>query len=120
MMKRNDVIFTMRDYLTICPNENDFVFLDPPYFNTKGMYNDNFNFSWQFLKSLKCKWALTYDGKRSDVELDHDVPKDVYSTHIYLPNSLSSFNKLNKDKIEVQESIYFNYVPVMGMARFFC
>jgi len=55
---------------------NDFMYFDPPYQNTKGMYFNNFNsaefISW--LNNLKCKWILSYDGKINDKKVDHFSP----------------------------------------------
>jgi DNA adenine methylase len=43
LLQKNDVTFLKCDYKDILPFEGDFVYLDPPYANTNGMYSGNFD-----------------------------------------------------------------------------
>ena len=58
----------------------DFVYLDPPYFNTKGMYGETFESSrlWECLEHLNrvgVRWMMSYDGKSGDGDHTVDIPK---------------------------------------------
>lgn len=105
-----NVEFKNISYTEISPKENDFVFLDPPYANTKGMYNGGIDLEefWQRLRKYKCGYALTFDGKRTDVDNTYNVPEDIYNKHVYLDGKISGFKKLHKDVSYVSESLYIN------------
>ena len=110
VFNKNNVEIKMLTYRWIKPTENDFVYLDPPYANTKGMYTSEFNndlfFKW--VKTLPCKWALSYDGKSGNEDNTFDIPKELYDEHVYLKSGNSSFKRLKKvDKdAMVYESLY--------------
>ena len=102
--------FSILDYV----NSNDFVYLDPPYFNTKGMYYgaiDYEEFIW-FLRELckkNVKYILSYDGVRGEEDKRVDIPHDVYKRHELLLSGDSSFDRFKGTKKTVYESIYINY-----------
>lgn len=108
-----DVEFVCRPYQYIDPKPNDLVYCDPPYANTKGMYFGGIEldifFSW--LKGLKSRWLLSFDGKRGEEDCTYDVPKEIYKKHEYLKAGNSSFERyLGAGKTEnVFESLYMNY-----------
>lgn len=106
----NDVSFICCSYDYIVACENDFMYLDPPYAGTKGMYFGSFNnrelFEW--LKNVKCKWAMSYDGISGKIDNTYDVPEDLYDKHVYIKSGNSSFKRVigkSKDSI-VYESLY--------------
>lgn len=103
-----DIVFTNENYCNFNPNENDYMFLDPPYANTKGMYFGTINYEefWQWLRERKCNYALTFDGKRDEIDNTYAIPKDLYSKHIYLDGKISGFKKLHSDVNYVKESLY--------------
>lgn len=112
LLNKFDVNFLCTDYnnLTERIKENDLVYCDPPYANTGGMYDfgefDNQTF-FKWLKELPCKYLLSYDGKSGDVNNTYDVPKELYSKHIYINSSQSGFKKLVKNNaVEVFDSLY--------------
>lgn len=113
MLNDNNVTFICQDYKSISPNENDFVYLDPPYANTKGMYygaidNDEL---FKFLRNLKCKWMMSFDGISGDVDNTYNVPTDIYKEHKYIKSGNSSFKRTigkSNDSI-VYESLYKNF-----------
>ena len=113
LLNKHNVEFRMLTYRWIRPKENDFMYLDPPYANTKGMYGQEFNnirfFKW--LKNMPCKWALSYDGKSGTEDNTYDVPTDLYDEHYYLSSGNSSFKRLKEtDKnAMVYESLYIKY-----------
>ena len=52
VLNKNNVEFINQEYNNIVTNKNDFVYLDPPYANTKGMYyvTIDYNILWDWLK----------------------------------------------------------------------
>lgn len=110
LINAHNVDFKISTYRWIKPNENDFLYLDPPYAKTNGIYGDEFDnvrfFKW--LKNLPCKWALSYDGKSGDEDNTYDVPTDLYDEHMYLSSGNSSFKRITEtDKnANVFESLY--------------
>jgi len=95
--------------------EGDFMYLDPPYFNTKGMYFGTIDFG-RFIEWLDgmnrkgVKYALSFDGKRGDDDYTVELPKELYTRHLMLPSGHSTFRKIMGKKSEpVFESLYLNY-----------
>jgi DNA adenine methylase len=105
-----NVQFIVQDYKNILKNinENDFVFLDPPYSgcDTKLMYqgtideNDLIN----FCNNLLCRYALTYNGDRGEDKGHRLNLKNV--TEILLKGKNSSYSRLNGKNIKVNEIMY--------------
>ena len=94
-------------------NTDDFLYLDPPYNDTKGMYyysfnNDNFLNDLINLNNKNVYFALSYNGIRGNINKTIDIPK-FYKKHIYIEAGNSSFNKLQQKNIKVQDSLYLNY-----------
>lgn len=96
-------------------SEGDFVYLDPPYYNTKNMYfgKIDYNKLWDFLKELNkkgVKYALSFDGKSDKRKYECIVPKDLYKRHILIKGMKSTFNKvIDKNINNTMESLYLNY-----------
>lgn len=95
---------------------NDFVYMDPPYFNTKGMYFGGLDFTmfFLFLETLcekNIKYIMSFDGKSGDVDNTCDVPENCYKKHLYIKSGNSSFKRtIGKDNnAMVYESLYLNY-----------
>lgn len=110
VLKNKNVKFISCSYDEIKPKENDFVYLDPPYANIKGMYFGNIDYDklWSWIRQLPCKYALSFDGKSGEYDNTYDVPNDLYTKHEYLLNGNSSFKRVigkSKDSI-VYESLY--------------
>ncbi|MFS0643807.1 DNA adenine methylase [Siminovitchia sp. 179-K 8D1 HS] len=108
-LNENNVQFIQQSYEEIESKEGDFIYLDPPYANTKGMYYgqldyDNF-FEW--LGKQNADYLLSFDGKRDEIDNTYEVPKELYSKHIYLHSGRSSFKDLKNQVVQqVQESLY--------------
>lgn len=110
LLNENNVQFICCDYKDITPTKDDFMYLDPPYANTKGMYygalenNDLF----EYLKNIECKWLLSYDGVSGKTNNIYDVPQDIYDEHILLKSGNSSFKRIKQidTKAMVYESLY--------------
>ena len=110
LLKENNVEFISCSYDEIKPNQNDFVYLDPPYANTKGMYYGTIDYTklWDWLRNLPCNYALSFDGISGEEDNTWNVPKDVYLKHEYLLSGNSSFKRTigkSNDSI-VYESLY--------------
>lgn len=107
-LKEYNVTFKCCDYKYINPSKKDFVYLDPPYEGTDSMYFGELNLEefFIYLRSLNCKYALSFNGKRSDKDTTYAIPKDLYSEHIYMKSGNSGFKKLQQQVDKVQESLY--------------
>lgn len=107
-LNEKNVSFVCENYLNIAPDKKDYVFLDPPYANTKGMYYGTIDidkfFSW--LRDLECLYSFTFDGKRNKTDSTYNIPKDLYSVHFYLDGKISGFKKLHSETDYVKESLY--------------
>jgi DNA adenine methylase len=96
-------------------NKNDFLYLDPPYFNSRNRYTNNlepdklFNFL-ETANNIGSKWALSFDGTRGNDDFQGDIPKELYKNHKLLHSGNSAVKKVLSSKIEiVHESLYMNY-----------
>lgn len=105
----NNVEFKCCSFVNINPNENDFCYFDPPYENSDtSMYFGKFDnkklFEW--LKGLKCKWIMSYDGKSGNIDNTYAVPKELYNEHLYIKSGNSSFKRMKDNNSIVYESLY--------------
>lgn len=107
-----DVQFINMSYEEIQTTENDFIYLDPPYANTKGMYYGTIDYDmlWSWMREQKCKYILSFDGKTSSIDITYNVPSDIYNIHEYLYNGNSSFRRVTgkSNKEYISESLYRN------------
>jgi DNA adenine methylase len=105
-----NVEFKQCDYISIISESEDFLYVDPPYFATKGIYYGalNYNMFWSWLKNQKGKYIFSFDGKTNKEDYTISVPKDVYSEHEYLYAGNSSFRRIigKSNDTYVYESIY--------------
>ena len=113
MLNERNVTFKACPYDTIQTEPDDFLYLDPPYAATKGMYygaldNEEF-FGW--LAQQKAAYALSFDGKCKDRDYTYDVPEHLYDNHIYIRSGNSSFRRVtgnSRDSV-VYESLYVKH-----------
>lgn len=110
LLNNNDVSFEKHSYETIAPTKNDFMYLDPPYAGTKGMYFGGFdnNKMFDWLRSIDSPWIMSYDGISGKIDNTYDVPKDIYDEHHYIKSGNSSFKRVigkSNDSV-VYESLY--------------
>jgi DNA adenine methylase len=111
-LNKYNVYFEHKNYSTIQTKSNDFIYLDPPYAGTKGMYYGtiDYNLFWDWIRNQPCGYALSFDGKCGHSDRTYDVPNDIYSEHKYIYSGCSSFKRLKEQKTEyVQESLYVRY-----------
>lgn len=110
LLKENNVEFVSCSYDEINPGQDDFIYLDPPYANTKGMYYGAIDYAklWDWLRKIPCKYALSFDGISGNVDNTWNVPTDIYSKHEYLLSGNSSFKRTigKSNNSIVYESLY--------------
>ena len=110
LLNKYGVEFKCCDYSEIMSDENDLLYLDPPYANTKGMYYGtiDYNILWNWLEQQSCKYILSFNGKTNNDDMTQNIPTNIYSKHIYLNSGNSSFRRVigkSKNTI-VEESLY--------------
>ncbi|MDR2970857.1 MAG: Dam family site-specific DNA-(adenine-N6)-methyltransferase [Bacteroidales bacterium] len=111
------VEFQSGDYWETTQNvrKGDFVYLDPPYFHTKGRYFGTIDFErftdyLVWLNKKNVNYALSFDGIRGETDYMIELPKELYKRHLMLSSGNSSFKKVMDKKNEtVYESLYLNY-----------
>ena len=113
ILNEKNVEIYLRDYSEIIPKEGDFIYLDPPYMDTKGMYLYNkFNQIdfFVFLNNLKCSYILSYNGISGNDNKIFDVPENVYDEHILIKSGNSSFKRITESEKDamVYESLYIS------------
>lgn len=117
-LRKNNVEFRHCSYEEIIKvvTENDFLYLDPPYFNTKGMYFGGIDFNKLFeqlnnLCNKSIKFCMSFNGKSGEVDNTCNVPSTCYTRHIYIKSGNSSFKRtIGKDRnAMIYESLYLNY-----------
>lgn len=109
--------FLAEDYAvtTASAQKGDIVYLDPPYFHTKGRYFGTIDFE-RFLAYLEdlnsrgIKYLLSFDGKRGKEDYTVVLPKELYKRHELLLSGNSTFKKvIDKETESVFESLYLNF-----------
>lgn len=110
LLNKYYVDFKCRSYNEINPGKNDFMYLDPPYANTKGMYYGTIDCDilWAYLKSIDCDYFLSFDGIAGDKNNIANVPEMVYNKHMLLDSGNSSFRRVigKNNNVNVKESLY--------------
>lgn len=114
-----DIEFIEADYKQATSEavKGAFIYLDPPYLNTKGRYYNlstiNFEEFFDYLRDLNSRginWALSFDGKTTIKDYSVKLPPDLYKNHYYLHSGNSAFKKvMDKQKNTVYESLYTNF-----------
>ena len=61
-----------------------------------------------YIRNLKCHFALSFDGKSGDIDNTYNVPNDIYKEHIYIKSGNSSFKRVigKSNNSIVYESLY--------------
>ena len=110
LLNKNNVCFKCCSYDTIIPQKGDFMYLDPPYAGTKGMYFGGFDNKklFEYLRKIDCSWAMSYDGISGKEDNTFDVPQDLYDEHLYIKSGNSSFKRVigKSNNSIVYESLY--------------
>jgi DNA adenine methylase len=110
ILNRHGVVFICQDYKNIKSESGDVLYLDPPYFNTKGMYYGAINYDdlWQWIKQQVGDYFLSFDGKTTNIDCTIAVPEEIYTSHEYIYSGNSSFRRVigNSNSEYVYESLY--------------
>lgn len=112
LLNQKNVTFIHRSYNEIQTNQDDLLYLDPPYAHTKGIYFGVIDYDafWLWLCQQKGQYLLSFDGKVHEKDYTYEVPKHLYRKHFYIPSGQSSFRKVinnnTQDDIFVYESLY--------------
>lgn len=111
-MKDKDITFICDSYENVLTNvtDKDFVYLDPPYDISRGMYFAN-EFGkddlFDFLNKNIPKLAMSYDGKSGKDDRTCKNMRLQYNSHEYIYSSVSAFKKITHGKVEdVYDSLY--------------
>jgi len=115
--KLQNVTFMASDYEDTLRTveRGDFLYLDPPYFHTRGRYQGRIDFE-RFFQVLRClndrgvRFALSFDGSRANTQYLTEIPSDLYRRHVEIESGYSSFKKVMDRSCEmVRESVYLNW-----------
>lgn len=110
LLNKYNVEFISKSFEEIKPTDNDFMYLDPPYFNTKGMYYGTIDYKlfWEYLGNQKCDYFLSFDGIAGSENNIVNIPISIYDKHILLDSGNSSFRRVigNSKNTNVYESLY--------------
>lgn len=115
LLNVNEVTFRCCDYKDIFEEieEGDFLYLDPPYDNTRinryfgrVVFDDFFN-QLRLLNTMDIKFVLSFDGKSNGSLV---VPIDCYINKVYIDSKNSSFRRTKEGRTnkDVFESLYWN------------
>ena len=111
------VELVLQDYAetVAAAREGDLVYLDPPYAGNRQRYVADLDLERFFgvlddLNSRQVRWVLSFDGRRGERDLTHDVPDGLYTRRQYLTSGNSAVNKVLNGPLErVDESLYLNF-----------
>lgn len=112
MLSLRDVTFVACSYEDIKAGQGDFLYLDPPYAATRGMYYGSIDYDAFFfwLGCQDCGYALSFNGRCGHRDSTYPLPTHLFDRHIYLRSGNSSFRRVtghSRDSI-VYESLYLN------------
>jgi len=110
LLAERNVTFTACSYEDTQSIEGDFLYLDPPYAATKGIYYGCIDYDrfFRWMARQKGSYALSFDGRCNEKDYTYQVPDSLYSQHIYVKSGNSSFRRVvgkSRDSI-VYESLY--------------
>lgn len=110
LLVTHDVTFTACSYESVRSDEGDFLYLDPPYAATRGIYYGCIDYVrfFEWLGTQPAGYALSFDGRCAGQDYTYDVPQHLYTGHYYIRSGNSSFRRVTgrfSDSI-VYESLY--------------
>lgn len=108
-----NVYFNHGTYLGVKPGPNDFMYLDPPYAHTKGMYYGSIDCDalYSYLRELPCDYCMSFDGEVEGEDYTVHVPEDIYGERLLIDSGGSSFRRIigNGKIVHVKESLYCRF-----------
>lgn len=112
LLNLHNIEFICCDFTLIHGEEGDFIYADPPYEKTKGIYYGDIDYEifYEWLRSQDCEYCFSFNGKCENQDNTVDIPQDVYTKHMYITSGCSSFRRLVDNKIAyVEESLYIKH-----------
>lgn len=111
------VEFRFGDYrvTTSDATRGDMIYLDPPYFNTRGRYYGRIDYPefleyLEYLNKNEIKFILSYDGKRGSKDYNTVLPSGLYKRKYLVKSGNAPFKKVMDGKSEmVEEALYLNW-----------
>lgn len=107
LMENKPIEFLCKSFEFITPmNQNDVVYCDPPYSNSKALYHGNIKFEvlTNWLDSLICPWFMNMNGiNREDNE---QAVTFQFTDKVLLKSGKSSFSKMKGKDVTVSEYFY--------------
>lgn len=112
-----NIEFISGDYwdTTETAKDGDFVYLDPPYFHTKGQYYGGIDYGrmLMFLDQLNkrgVKYILSYDGVQGSSSNIVNIPRELYRRHEMIYSGKSALKRvIGREDVDVYESLYMNW-----------
>jgi len=101
--------FINSDYIDLKPNIDDYVYLDPPYSNSEGLYYGTIDYDklWEWMLKLPCQYSLSFNGVRGNMFSKYEIPKQLYSQEIMLKNNQNGFRSISSGiNEELFEGLY--------------
>lgn len=110
LLKGHDVSFTVCSYEDVRTQPDDFLYLDPPYAATKGIYYGSIDYEkfFRWMEQQSGGYVLSFNGRCKQKDYTYHVPEHLFTTHEYVRSGNSSFRRVtgnSKDSV-VYESIY--------------
>ena len=110
LLQQRNVTFRCCSYRDIQSSSGDFLYLDPPYANTRGVYYGTIDLDdfFRWMASQKADYLLSFDGRCGQVDNTYQVPEELFDEHLYIRSGNSSFRRMRgttRDSI-VYESLY--------------
>lgn len=107
-LRKNNVEFVHRSYEEILGEvkEGDFIYMDPPYFNTKGMYFGGIDFESFFVflenvSKMNVRFALSFDGNLVILTI-HTLYRKIVTEDIFISKVETHLSKEQSVKTKMQ------------------
>lgn len=107
-LRKNNVEFVHRSYEEILGEvkEGDFIYMDPPYFNTKGMYFGGIDFESFFVflenvSKMNMRFALSFDGNLVILTI-HTLYRKIVTEDIFISKVETHLSKEQSVKTKMQ------------------
>lgn len=107
LMKDRNVTITCGDYFNLPSSENSVTYLDPPYTNSKSLYQGNIDIEMlvNYINSLKGKWYMNINGINGT---DNEIQMPLNNCEkILIKSGNSSFSRLKNKIVNVEEYFYY-------------
>ncbi len=106
--KLQRVAFKSQDYQEVESEEDDFIYLDPPYAFIGEFYHGMIDFQklWDWMGRQKAAYALSLNGMKGDKDCTVDVPSGLFDEHMLVDNGNNKFDQLNGNSVKAKDSLY--------------